>query len=506
MAGTALLAAVALRATNHASASSTGSLLIQSSEQVRPLWVYRCLLCLLAMQSSAAAQAPANKWSFQRTGFRTIHNYASPQTALSMRSGETWPVVYGIDGNSLNAYSLFPVVNPAGNHNFQPATNWHQIGSNLAGSQPLLTSAYLQADSSSPDGFAVSVQSNDVGSKYPDVAAIGNSTSGFQSPMIGVQVVKFDDDGNAITASNTLLPNLSWDVKLFDIAVSPFGDVGAVTQTVATNVGTSAITYWQQSSLLGNKWLSTSIPIDARSESPLIGPSVDLNFDSVGRPHIVGVSKSNKVMAYRFDAMTGGWVSSTLDSPSNPPIADIVDVAAASNDDGILGAAWVKKGVLKYAYLDTKEISPSWVVTNVAATTPTGLQLAPTQGVGLAFDHAGLPEISFVDAMRQIWIAYDPPTAFGGGVTDQPGAEGDFNGDGLVDGYDVDAWTTGFGEGTLTGNDFLAWQRNVSASASPAATAPIPEPSTLACGLMGSAIMLSSAKPNRRSLRPGKWR
>ena len=463
---------------------------------MRPNWIYGCLLFLLTMQMPVAAQSTL-KWSFQRTGFRSTASTAGfPQTALSMRSNVSWPVVYGADQGMLNAYSLFPVMN-SGQVPVAPATNWHQIGVNLTGSQPV-NGAYLQADSGSPDGFAVSVQSNSVSSKYPDVAAIGNSTSGFQSPMIGVQAVKFDDDGNAITASNTLLPNLSWDVKLFDIAVSSFGDVGAVTQTVATNAGTSAITYWQRSSLLGNKWLSTNIAIDRLSESPLIGPSVDLNFDSIGRPHIVGVSQSNRVMAYRFDAMTGGWVSSTLDSPSNPPTADIVDVAAASNDDGILGAAWVKKGVLKYAYLDTNEISPSWVVTNVAVTTSTGLQLAPTQGVGLAFDHAGLPVISFVDTMRQIWIAYDTPTAFGGGLTDQPGAEGDFNGDGFIDANDAQAWTTGFAEGTLTGNDFLAWQRNVSIPAPSAGAAAVPEPSTIAGGLMGVAIMLGLAKPKRR--------
>src|SRR5690606_21220314 len=136
---------------------------------------------------------------------------------------------------------------------------------------------------------------------------------------------------------------------------------------------------------------------------------------------------------------------------------------------------------------------------SVANTTPTGAQLELSQGVGLAFDKAGLPVISFVDrTTRQIWVAYDPPAAFGGGLTDQPGAEGDFNGDGLVDANDAQAWTTGFAEGTLTGSDFLAWQRNVSIPASPVAAAAVPEPSTLACGLMGIAIMFGLAKPKRR--------
>lgn len=159
----------------------------------------------------------------------------------------------------------------------------------------------------------------------------------------------------------------------------------------------------------------------------------------------------------------------------------------------------VNGGALKYAYLDTNEISPQWVVTSVANTTPTGLPLATAQGVGLAFDNAGLPVISFVDnTMRQIWVAYDPPSAFGGGVTDQPGAEGDFNGDGFVDGYDLDAWGTAFGEEGLGGNDFLAWQRNVNVAEPPAATAAVPEPLTLSSGLIAGALLFGSTRKLRR--------
>ena len=69
-----------------------------------------------------------------------------------MRSGEAWPVVYGFYENSLNAYSLFPVINPNVKPHVGPNTNWHQIGSNLAGSQfPLSGPYYLQAASGSPE-------------------------------------------------------------------------------------------------------------------------------------------------------------------------------------------------------------------------------------------------------------------------------------------------------------------------------------------------------------------
>jgi hypothetical protein len=443
------------------------------------------------MHAPAAAQSSANKWSFQRTGFRTTTS--TPQTALSMRSGEAWPVVYGFYENSLNAYSLFPVINPNGKHHVQPATNWHQIGSNLAGSQFPTSNVYLQAASGSPDGFAISAQIHTLAPISQDTVAIGNSQGGFQSPMVGTQAVKFDDNGNPITATNSSIPGLPTTQKIFDIDVSNSGDIGAITQD--TRGG--ATQFWQRSPLLGNAWFSTPFTV---GEQQLFAPSADLVYDETSRPHVIGLNSNsirNAVEAFRFDIPTGAWTLSHLDTAlmTGPGIAD---VAAASNDDGIIGAAWVNGGALKYAYLDTKETSPQWVVTSVANTTPTGLPLAPSQGVGLAFDNAGLPVISFVDSQtRQIWVAYDPPSAFGGGVTDLPGAVGDFNGDGFIDAYDLDAWGAAFGDEGLGGNDFLAWQRNVNFPEPPAATAAVPEPLAISSAFVAAALMFGSMRKPR---------
>ena len=465
---------------------------------MKPHWIYGCLILLTAMQTPAAAQSSL-KWSFQRTGFRSTMSTAGfPQTALSMRSNQSWPVVYGADLGMLNAYSLFPVVN-SGQVPVGPATNWHPIGTNLAGTPSPLNNAYLQADSGSPDGFGVSIQTPTASTTIPsDTVVIGNTQSGFQPPQVGAQALKFDDSGVPLVATSTMLPNLPTSEKLFDIATSSFGDVAAFTQNYS---GNGPATYWQRSPLLGGNWLSTKLPYGGRNEESIFGPSVDLTFDASSSPPFVGInrmSSRNNVAAYRFDVTTGAWTSSLLDTAGlDGPL--ISDVAAASNDAGIIGAAWVNKGLLKYAYLDTNQTSPQWVVTAVAATTPTGAQLELSQGVGLAFDKAGLPVISFVDrTTRQIWVAYDPPSVFGGSITNQPGAEGDFNGDGYVDAYDLDAWSTAYGEEGLDGNDFLAWQRNVAIPAPPTATAAVPEPSTLACGLVGSALLLGLAKPRRR--------
>ncbi len=469
---------------------------------MRPLWIIGWLLCLVAMQLPCAAQSVL-KWSFQRTGFRsTMGASGMPQTALSMRSNQSWPVVYGLDQGMLNAYSLFPVAN-SGQIPIGPATNWHQIGLNLTGFQSSYNNAFLQADSGSPDGFGVSLQTptpaNIPPSSSSDVVVVGNSVAGFQSPQVGAQAMKFDDAGLPLVANSTLLPNLSPSDKLFDIATSPFGDVAALTQSYS---GTGSTKYWQRSPLLGGNWLSTELPFESRTKTPsLYGPSVDMVFDASARPHILGLNRTdnwNSVTAYSFDVTLGTWSTSELDAGQNPGPA-IADVAAATNDDGIVGAAWVNNGALKYAYLDTNEATPQWVVTTVANTTPAGTPLALSQGVGLAFDKAGLPVISFVDlAMRQIWVAYDPPSAFGGSVMDAPGAEGDFNGDGFVDGYDLDAWGTAFGEDGLDGNDFLAWQRNLPGVAAPAATAAVPEPLTLSSGLVAATLLFGLTRKSRR--------
>jgi hypothetical protein len=469
---------------------------------MRPFWILGCLLCLAAMQTPATAQNTL-KWSFQRTGFRSMMGTSgAPQTALSMRSNQSWPVVYGLEQGMLNAYSLFPVTN-TGQIPIGPATNWHQIGTNLTGFQASYNNAFLQADSGSPDGFGVSLQMPTPASVPPssssDVVVVGNSIAGFQSPQVGAQAIKFDDAGAPLVANSTLLPKLATSDKIFDIATSSFGDVAALTQSYS---GNGVMKFWQRSPLLGGNWLSTDLPFDSRTRTPtLYGPSVDLVFDASARPHILGLNRidtGNAVTAYIFDVTLGAWSTSVLDGGEGGLPTEIADVAAATNADGIVGAAWVNRGVLKYAYLDTNEATPQWVVTTVANTTPAGTPLALSQGVGLAFDKAGLPVISFVDlAMRQIWIAYDPPSAFGGSVMDAPGVAGDFNGDALVDEHDLSAWKVAFGEGGFDGADFLAWQRNVGGDA-PVTPAAVPEPATLASGIVALALLLSSMRSSRR--------
>jgi hypothetical protein len=455
-------------------------------------------LTLFSLQLFSSANGDNFSWNFQRTGFRSTLGNA-PQTALSMRGNLSWPVVYGLDQGMLNAYSLFPVLNP-GQVPIGPATNWHQIGSNLTRTFLPGGAMYLQADSGAPDGFAVSLQSTSTQTPSTEAVVIGNSISGFQAPLVGMQAVKFRDDGTPFTASTATIPGLQpSQQKLFDVALSDTGDVGAVTQFPS---GSKSVTYWQQSPLLGGAWLKSPLVIDPRNEQTLFGPSIDLTFDSASRPHILGINRlttNNSIAAYRFDTTTSLWASSILDTAATIGAPPIADVAAAANEDGILGAAWVNNGVVKYAYMDTNEPSPNWVVTTVAATTPLGTQIEFSQGVGLAYDNAGLPVISFVDrGNRQIWIAYDPPLL----TAPSDPLAGDFNGDGFVDASDLNSWTIGIGAGSSTGDadddgdsdgaDFLVWQRTLGDVG--ATVAPVPETGSLTLFLLAATVAFSTSR------------
>jgi hypothetical protein len=455
-------------------------------------------LCSLA--SALPAAAGAFSWDYHRTGFRSS-NPNFPQTAVSMRNNQTWPIVYGIDQGDLNAYSLFPVPYSGQIPVSGQPTNWHPIGDDLTGDISLVSEVFLQAASGRSDGFGVAAQSPQVGSP-PEVTVYGTYSGGFQGHTAGGHALKFGENDSPFVATSTTLPNLPSDQKIFDVALSSIGDVAAVSQR---SNGNGPLTYWQKSPLLGGNWHSVDIG-PPFSQDTLYGATVDLAFDAAARPHIIGVSSffssDSPVVAHRFDIISGTWKSSILDTGHNNG-PRIVDVAAASNDQGIVGAAWVNNGVLKYAFMDTAQTFPQWIVTNVTSVTPTGQPLEPSQGVGLAYDNAGLPVLSFVERFdRQIWVAYDPPALIG-----------DFTQDRVVDGADLTKWQSEFGtgedadadsDGDSDGADFLAWQLNLTPAPSTptSANAAVPEPASIVTLLVAASCVLTAARRQSLSISP----
>lgn len=63
---------------------------------------------------------------------------------------------------------------------------------------------------------------------------------------------------------------------------------------------------------------------------------------------------------------------------------------------------------------------------------------------------------------------------------------GDFNNDGVVNNVDLTVWKSGFAAGTMTGADYLTWQRNFGATSATASAAAVPEPASACMALMGA--------------------
>lgn len=65
---------------------------------------------------------------------------------------------------------------------------------------------------------------------------------------------------------------------------------------------------------------------------------------------------------------------------------------------------------------------------------------------------------------------------------------GDFNNDGVVNAADLAVWKTNFANGSMTGADFLLWQRNLGATSVATSAAAVPEP---AAGLLAAVAGLA---------------
>lgn len=354
-----------------------------------------CLLLLGMMVSTATATTTAPlTWAYQTTGFPVGSSGSGVQTALAMRDGETWPVIFNsFDSGpiNVNAFSLYPVTN------YQTGTYWHQIGTGIL---PCYTSPAILSAATSPDGrFGAVLRAMTTSPPDPSVAIVGSSASGFGSTLSGVRAIDFNAQGNLVAATNSTIPwgtpGMPSSGMLLDISTSPLGDLGALVYTGSS----SPLMYCQSSPLLGG-WASTQLPIISL---PMSGG--DMVLDSLGRPHVVAFG--NGLAACDFNIQDGTWKVQTLGIAGYMPA---FGATLAADGKGGVGAAWVEPNIttsgcsLKYAY---KNGDDDWAVYPVTSSVGGNL-VDQSQRVGLAFDADDFPVISFV-AGGNIWLAYDPP-------------------------------------------------------------------------------------------------
>lgn len=360
--------------------------------RARVLW---CLFVLSMVVSTAAASDGSGlSWNFQWTGFKASNSGQGPQTALAMRDGKTWPVIFSYDyysPNSVSAYSLYPAgVSPS----LPISSYWHQIGGGLLANYSGGSNGILSAATSPMGSIGAVTRSLDFLDSYGSLAVVGSSTTGWGASMSGVRAIDFNTQGGLVKGTLGTIassPSGSSPVAIVDIAVSPTGEIGVVDQEG----------YYYQKMAWTGAWGATKINQTATAFS-------DLAMDSLGRPHVVSSLGTSALVASDFDVMSGCWTSQTLGAST------MLGATVAADDLGGVGAAWVQDfgsgyGKLMYAY--KKDALTGWATHEVTAGLSASDLVTPNQRVGLAYDANDFPVISFVTGCGNICLAYDPPTA-----------------------------------------------------------------------------------------------
>lgn len=297
-------------------------------------------------------------WNIQDTGL------GAGNTALAMRDGYTWPVVFT---TGIGVYSMFPTLGSSGTH-------WFQIGQyNAAGNR--------FAGASSPDG-RVAVGPRDASGLF---GFVSGKTGGWNLLPNSPTAVAFDNSGQLLvgTVSGALTGAPSdpftnnGQAAITSIATDPLGDI-AVT---ALNHSDQTTQFSEYTTWTG--WQSAAIPY-ASSVNQVV-------LDDHGRPYVLDVTQN---IIWGFNPETGHW-QSELTIGSNITKGMEVKMAALDNT---VGAAWIdSSGNLIYAYeTDGGAWNQSPVASNVAS-----------EQIGLAFDYKDQPVISYAGA-TDLMLAYDP--------------------------------------------------------------------------------------------------
>ena len=296
-----------------------------------------CLFALVTMASTAAASNGTLNWLYQDTEYQlstTNSNGAtvSPSTALAMRDGGVWPVIFSLDATyNVQAYSLYPVPNQQ-----MPATTyWHQIGANLLNTNG--TNCILSAATSPNGSFGAVARENMEGVLTSDVssAIVGSTSGGFGGAMSGVRAIAFNSAGSLIKGTATTVPLIasSSTLELNQIASSPTGNLGAIDDQG---------NYYEKDPVLGG-WQGASLGLPAIAPGPTAHVSGDLAMDTSGRPIVVTSlttsGSANELIASEFNVMTGTWEDDVLEAGT----AKIPRPTVVADGKGGVGVAWVEQ-------------------------------------------------------------------------------------------------------------------------------------------------------------------
>ncbi len=315
------------------------------------------MVCAMGATAWASPGAPLS-WSFQDSGFSS----GGSDTAVGMRTGRAWPVIFDEGGD---AYSLFAVENP------MTGTHWHQIGGSM------VAGPKVKAKTSADGRVALTdIMDGD--------SVVSGAAGGWT--YLPHTLVAFDAAGGMYTADEYDVhgvPGYTGD-RITHLSVSPDGGtVGVIDDNFR---------YHQHDAW--NGWGEHDLDNLGPSGDPYLA---DLAYDSVGRPHVLSY-ENNTLWAYRFDTYQGQWNLIVLANDVGIGAPEL----ATSADGSIVATAWVDRDDHRLVY--------AWWTDTVgwsSATVMTDPNIDWDQVVGIAFDHADLPVISFMKG-GNLWLAYDP--------------------------------------------------------------------------------------------------
>jgi hypothetical protein len=184
-----------------------------------------------------------------------------------------------------------------------------------------------------------------------------------------------------------------------------------------------------------------------------------------------------------------------------PPVAAPAvqaDIAAAEFSDanlnpmlgtsqaGSFGFAWQKVTIVKNGNTVTWSINDALIATvDAAALTLGGANIA----IGVSDVNTSTARYpSLVFTVFDNLVVTSLPSA---------GPAGDFTGDGVVDGADFLKWQRGESPSPLSAADLATWKAGFGTSAAALSVSAVPEPATIAIGLLGAAAMGVAARRRR---------
>ena len=385
-------------------------------------------------------------WHIQNTGFA-----ANEASAVAMRDGGAWPVIFEGRGN---VYSLFSTEGP------NPGSNWHQIGSGL-----YYGSFTLQVATSKQGHIAVL----GLGTSSP-AGVVRNPDGNWSSLPAWTTDIAFDSEGNLLTINDyesaTGFNPPEGITSIGRMAVSPFDDIWLLA---------GGGQFYEYNHLL-NAWHTQTIGDIFANDIQLM----DMAYDSLGRPFLLTQDPNDTtIRCVYYDIRSASWITEVVMYSPNRYFTDSLVLAA--NDSGVIGTAFVSNNNLYYAYKDNNE---DWATDLV----DTGVD--EVRQVGITYDYEGLPLISY-SKNDTLHLAYDPI------ITITPGLPGDLDGDGFVGLNDLDILLTHWNQNVAIGSEadpsldgFVGLDdldlvlENWNTGTPPANTV-IPEPSTLALLALG---------------------